>query len=39
MWLRKIREGFMGEVTFALALKFKENFGQQRWTQGKHLLD
>lgn len=25
MWLRKIREGFMEEVTFATALKSREN--------------
>lgn len=30
MWQRKAREGFMEEVTFAQALKFKENFGKQR---------
>lgn len=28
MWLRKISEGLVEGVTFALALKFKENFGR-----------
>ena len=36
---RKIRECFMEEVTFALALKFKEKFSKQRWSPGKHVLD
>lgn len=38
IWLGKIREGFIEEVTFAQALKFKENFSKQRGgTQNKRL--